>query len=132
MNYEDRLALVKAYLPGMVAEMVKDSYLKFEDRKGFFVSWLRMDASFDIADMYAGEFKKRFGDYITFKIENDIRLVAGMIPNFLKAYVDIQEDELKLGRMCRLVKAFVEEQLDDFGNWCGAVCIGMPDEDETE
>jgi hypothetical protein len=132
MNYEDRLALVKSYLPGMVAEKVRKSYLEFEDRKGFFVSWLRMDASFDIADMFASEFKKRFGEYITLKVENDIRLVAGMIPNFLKAYVDIQEDELKLGRMCRLVKAFVEEQLEDFGNWCGEVCIGMPDEDEKE
>jgi hypothetical protein len=30
------------------------------------------------------------------------------------------------------VKAFVEEQLEDFGNWCGEVCIGMPDEDEKE
>jgi hypothetical protein len=82
--------------------------------------------------MYATEFKKRFGNYITLKIENDIRLVAGMIPNFLKAYVDIQEDDLKPGRMCRLVKAFVEEQIEDFGNWCGEVCIGMPDEDEKE
>jgi len=132
MNYEDRLALVKAYLPDMVAEMVKDSYLKFEDRKGFFMCWLQGEASFEIPDMYAGEFKKRFGNYITLKVENDIRLVAGMTRNFLKAYVDIQEDELKLGRMCSLVKAFVEEQLEDFGNWCGEVCLGMPDEDEKE
>jgi hypothetical protein len=55
-----------------------------------------------------------------------------MIPNFLKAYVDIQEDDLKPGRMFRLVKACVEEQLEDFDNWCGEVCIGMPDEDEKE
>jgi hypothetical protein len=129
MNYDDRLALVKSYLPGMVAEKVRKTYLEFEDRKGFFMCWLQAEASFDIADMYATEFKKRFGEYITLKIENDIRLVAGMIPNFLKAYVDIQEDELKWGRMCRLVKAFVEEQLEDFDNWCGEVCIGMPDED---
>jgi hypothetical protein len=132
MNYDDRLGLVKAYLPGMVAEMVKDSYLKFEDRKGFFMCWLQMEATFEIPDMYAGEFKKRFGNYITLKVENDIRLVAGMTRNFLKAYVDIQEDELKPGRMCHLVKAFVEEQIADFGNWCGEVCIGMPDEDEKE
>ena len=132
MNYEDRLGLVKAYLPRMVAEMVKESYLKFEDRKGFFMFWLQAEASFEIADMYATEFKKRFGNYITLKIENDIRLVAGMIPNFLKAYVDIQEDDLKPGRMFRLVKACVEEQLEDFDNWCGEVCIGMPDEDEKE
>jgi hypothetical protein len=129
MNYDDRLALVKAYLPRMVAEKVKKHYVKSDDRNHFFVCWLRMDASFEIADMYASEFKKRFGDYITLKIENDIRLVAGMIPNFLKAYVDIQEDELKLGRMYCLVKAFVEEQLEDFDNWCGEVSIGMPDED---
>ena len=129
MNYEDRLALVKYYLPRRVVAAVKESYLKFEDRKGLFVCWLRADASFEIADMYAGEFKKRFGDYITLKIENDIRLVAGMTCNFLKAYVDIHEDEHNRGRMCRLVKAFVEEQLEDFDNWCGEVCIGMPDED---
>jgi hypothetical protein len=55
-----------------------------------------------------------------------------MIPNFLKAYVEMQEDDLKPGHMCRLVKAFVEEQLEDFGNWCGEVCVGMPDEDEKE
>jgi hypothetical protein len=130
MNYEDRLALVKSYLPGMVAAAVKESSLKFEDRKGFFVSWLRADASFEIADMYAGEFKKRFGEYITLKIENDIRLAAGMIPNFLKAYIEIQDDAFECReRTCSLVKACVEEQLEDFGNWCGEVCIGMPDED---
>ena len=130
MNYEDRLALVKYYLPRRVAAAVKESFLKFEDRKGFFVCWLRMDASFEIADMYASEFKKRFGDYITLKIENDIRLVAGMIPHFLKAYIDIQEDAFECReRTCSLVKAFVEEQLEDFGNWCGEVCIAMPDED---
>lgn len=132
MNYKNCLALVKSYLPGMVAEKVRKTYLEFEDRKGFFTRWLQEEASFEIADMYAGEFKKRFGNYITLKIENDIRLVAGMIPNFLKAYVDIQEDELKWGRMCRLVCAFVEEQLEDFENWCGETSIGMPDEEENE
>jgi len=133
MNYDDRLALVKYYLPRKVAAAVKESYLKFENRKGFFVSWLRMDASYDIADIYASEFKKRFGEYITHKIENDIRLVAGMTCIFLKAYVDIHEDDLKLGRMCSLVKACVEEQLEDFENWCGETSIAMSDdEDEKE
>ena len=133
MNYEDRLALVKYYLPRKVEATVKESFLKFEDRKGFFVSWLRMDASVEIAGMYASEFKKRFGDYITLKIENDIRLAAGTIPNFLKAYIEIQEDAFECReRTCSLVKACVEEQLEDFGNWCGEVCIAMPDEEEKE
>jgi hypothetical protein len=117
----------------MVAELVRKHHVKSDDRNHFLICWLRNDASYDIADMYATEFKKRFGDYITFKIENDIRLVAGMIPNFLKAYVDIQMDDLKMGHMCSLVKAFVEEQLDDFGNWCGQACLAMSDdEDEKE
>jgi hypothetical protein len=133
MNYEDRLALVKYYLPRKVEAMVKGSFLKFEDRKGLFVCWLRANASFEIADMYASEFKKRFGEYITMKIENDIRLAAGMTCIFLKAYVDIHEDELKLGRMCSLVKACVEEQLEDFEDWCGETSIAMSDdEDEKE
>jgi hypothetical protein len=51
---------------------------------------------------------------------------------FLRAYVDIQEDDLQLGRMCSLVKACVEEQLEDFENWCGQAALGMPDEDEKE
>ena len=129
MNYDDRLALVKSCLPGMVADAVRKHHVEFDDRKGFFVRWLKRKASYEIADMYASEFKKRFGQYITLKIENDIRLVAGMTCNFLRAYVDIQEDDLKLGRICSLVKACVEEQLEDFNNWCGEVCIGMPDED---
>jgi len=129
MNYDDRLALVKSYLPGMVADAVRKHHVKSDDRNHFLICWLQGEGSFEIADMYAGEFKKRFGQYITLKIENDIRLVAGMTCNFLKAYVDIHEDELKLGRMCSLVKACVEEQLEDFDNWCGEVCIGMPDED---
>ena len=132
MNYEDRLALVKLCLPTMVMEAVKKSYLDLENREGFFACWLRMDASYDIADIYAGEFKKQFGDYITMKIENDIRLAAGMIPLFLKAYVDIQEDDLELCRTCSLVKACVEEQLEDFENWCGETSIGMPDEEEND
>jgi hypothetical protein len=136
MNYEDRLALVKAYLPRMVAEAVRKHHVEVDDRKGFFVCWLRKDASYDIADIYASEFKKRFGEYITHKIENDIRLMAGTVPQFLKAYlyIGIQDNDLNLniGRMYRLVCAFVEEQLEDFENWCGETSIGMPDEDEKE
>ena len=133
MNYDDRLALVKSCLPGMVAEAVRKHHSKSDDSNYFLMCWLRKDARFDIADIYASEFKKRFGEYITHKIENDIRLVAGMTCIFLKAYVDIHEDDLKLGRMCSLVKACVEEQLDDFENWCGETCLAMSDdEDEKE
>lgn len=129
MNYKDRLALVKAYLPAMVAEKVKEAYLQNEHIEGFFACWIKFGgARFEIPEMYTEEFKKRFGEYITNKIENDIRLVAGMIPPFLRAYVDIQEDEIKLGRMCRLVKTFVEEQLEDFENWCGETSLAVPDE----
>jgi hypothetical protein len=130
MDYKDRLALVKSYLPRMVAEAVRKHHMEADSRDSFFLCWLQSDASYEIADMYAGEFKKRFGEYITPKIENDIRLVAGMIPNFLKAYIDIQDDAFECReRTCSLVKAFVEEQLEDFGNWCGEVCLAMPDED---
>jgi heat shock protein HslJ len=129
MNYEDRLALVKAYLPDMVASAVRKHHVKSDDRNHFLVCWLQAEANFEIADMYASEFKKRFGEYITHKIENDIRLVAGMTCNFLKAYVDIQEDDLKIGRMYCLVKACVEEQLADFDNWCGETALGMPNDD---
>ena len=106
--------------------------MESDNHSGFFIYWLQGDASYDIADIYAGEFKKRFGDYITIKIENDIRLMAGTIPQFLKAYLNngIQEDDLNLGRMCRLVWAFVEEQLEDFENWCGEACLAMPNEEE--
>jgi hypothetical protein len=62
--------------------------------------------------------------------------MAGTVPQFLKAYlyVGIQDNDLNLnlGRMYRLVCAFVEEQLEDFENWCGETSIGMPDEDEKE
>jgi hypothetical protein len=113
----------------MVAAAVRKHHVKSDDRNHFLICWLRNEASFEIADIYASEFKKRFGEYITHKIENDIRFAAGMTCIFLRAYVDIQEDELKLGRMCSLVKACVEEQLDDFDNWCGETSLGMPNED---
>ena len=122
---------MKSYLPRMVAEAVRKHHMEADSRDGFFLCWLKRDAAYDIADMYVGEFKKRFGDYITPKIENDIRLMAGTIPQFLKAYVHIgiQDNDLNLPRMCRLVWAFVEEQLEDFENWCGETSIAMPDED---
>ena len=105
--------------------------MEADSRDGFFLCWLQSDASYDIADMYAGEFKKRFGDYITMKIENDIRLMAGTIPQFLKAYlhIAIQDSDLNLPRMCRIVWAFVEEQLEDFENWCGETSLAMPNEE---
>ena len=134
MNYKDRLALVKSYLPRMVAEAVRKHHMESDNHSGFFIYWLQGDASYDIADIYAGEFKKRFGDYITIKIENDIRLMAGTIPQFLKAYLHIgirdNDINLNVGRMFRLVCAFVEEQLEDFENWCGEACLAMPNEEE--
>ena len=134
MNYGDRLALVKAYLPWMVAEAVRKHHSKSDDSNHFLMCWLRKDASYDIADIYASEFKKRFGEYITHKIENDIRLAAGMTCIFLKAYLEIQDDAFECReRTCSLVKACVEEQLEDFENWCGETSIAMSDdEDEKE
>jgi hypothetical protein len=132
MNYKNCMALVKSYLPSMVTKTVRNHHMESDNRNGFFLCWLRVDAGYDIADIYVGEFKKRFGDYITPKIENDIRLMAGTIPQFLKAYVHIgiQEDDLNLGRMCRLVWAFVEEQLEDFENWYSETCLGMPNDED--
>lgn len=136
MNYKDRLALVKSCLPRMVAEAVRKHHMESDSRDSFFRCWLQSDAAYDIADIYAGEFKKRFGDYITMKIENDIRLMAGTIPQFLKAYlhIGIQDNDINLnvGRMFRLVCAFVEEQLEDFENWCGEACLAMPNEEEKK
>jgi hypothetical protein len=128
------MALVKSYLPRMVAEAVRKHHMESDNRNGFFLCWLRVDAGYDIPDIYVGEFKKRFGDYITPKIENDIRLMAGTVPQFLKAYlhIGIQDNDLNLnlGRMYRLVCAFVEEQLEDFENWYSETCLGMPDEED--
>ena len=134
MNYKNCLELVKSYLPRMVTEEVRKHYTETDNRDRFFLCWLQKDAAYDIADIYAGEFKKRFGDYITMKIENDIRLMAGTIPQFLKTYlhIGIQDNDLNLGRMCRLVWAFVEEQLEDFENWYSETCLGMPDEEEND
>jgi hypothetical protein len=134
MNYKNCMALVKSYLPSMVAKTVRNHHMESDNRNGFFLCWLRVDAGYDIADIYVGEFKKRFGDYITPKIENDIRLMAGTVPQFLKAYVHIgiQDNDLNLPRMCRLVCAFVEEQLEDFENWYSETCLGMPDEEEND
>lgn len=136
MNYKNCLALVKSYLPRMVAEAVRKHHMETDNRDRFFLCWLQRDAAYDIADIYAGEFKKRFGDYITMKIENDIRLMAGTVPQFLKAYlhIGIQDNDLNLnlGRMYRLVCAFVEEQLEDFENWCGETSIGMSDDEEND
>jgi len=120
----------------MVTEEVRKHYTETDNRDRFFLCWIQRDAAYDIADIYAGEFKKRFGDYITMKIENDIRLMAGTVPQFLKAYlhIGIQDNDLNLnlGRMYRLVCAFVEEQLEDFENWCGETSIGMSDDEEND
>jgi hypothetical protein len=132
MNYEDRLSLVKSYLPDAVGDLVKKHYLEYEDQEGFFSCWVSMDASFEIPDLYIKEFKKRFGIYITSSVEEDIRLVASTVPHFIKAYIDVQEGKIRWPRMVRLVRAMVKEQVEDFGNWCNTVCLSIPDEEEMD
>jgi hypothetical protein len=43
------------------------------------------------------------------------------------------ESNIGEAKMLKVVKYFVSAQIEDFGNWCGSVCLRMYDsEDESE
>jgi hypothetical protein len=120
--YEDKLERVKFILPDEVCKMIRgykrSGYLQFEAQDPH-----------ELFDVYSRVFKEEFGEYITPTVEEKLVLAATAVGHLVVAHLNLNLDQ-NIDECLKLVKAFVERQIDDFGNWCDEVVLRMPIPDE--
>ena len=124
MQYEDCLENVKSKLVTFTESHIK------ENQDAWFNEWIDSDCGHEFGHKYTATFKEVFGENIT---NEDIHLIfttGNQIGFLLRALLNSEVDE---SNMIRIAKMFVSAQIEDFGNWCGDVCMRMCDsENETD
>jgi len=124
MSYEDCLENVKSKLVKFTETTIK------ENQDGHFDQWIDVDCGREFGHKYTATFKEFFGENVTNEDIDIIFTTGNQVGFLLRALVESNIGEAK---MLKVVKYFVSAQIEDFGNWCGSVCLRMYDsEDESE
>ena len=124
MQYEECLDNVKYKLVKFTETHIK------ENQDAWFNEWIDSDCGHDFGHKYVDTFKEFFGDNVKSEEIDVIFTTGNQIGFLLRALLNSEVDE---SNMIRIAKMFVSAQIEDFGNWCGDVCMRMDDsEDETD
>jgi hypothetical protein len=125
MSYEECLEKVKnclvKYTETEIKQNCQDSQFKM---------WIELDSGHEFGHKYVNTFKEIFGDYVKNEDADVIYTTGNQIGFLLRALVEANIEEPKI---IKIAKTFVSAQIEDFGNWCGDVCLRMPEsEDENQ
>jgi hypothetical protein len=115
---------------------VKNKLVKFtethikENQDVWFDQWIDMECGHEFGHKYTATFKEVFGENVTNKDIDVIFTTGNQVGFLLRALVNSNVGEKKI---VKITKMFVSAQIEDFGNWCGDVCMRMYEsEDETD
>jgi hypothetical protein len=123
MSYENCVETVKSKLVNFTETRIK------ENQGAFFDMWVEVDCGHEFGHKYTATFKEVFGENVTNEDIDVIFTTGNQVGFLLTALVKSNVSEAK---MIKVAKMFVSAQIEDFGNWCGNVCLRMYDsEDET-
>ena len=123
MPYEECLENVKSKLVKFTGTHIKEN-----QESAWFSMWIDVDCGHEFGHKYTETFKEFFGDNVTNEDIDIIFTTGNQIGFLLRALVNSKVSQSK---MIRVAKMFVAAQIEDFGNWCGDVCMRMS-EDEDE
>jgi len=127
MSYEECLNKVKTKLVNYTETNIEEN-----QQDAFFNQWIDIDCGHEFGRKYVNTFKEFFGDNITNEDADIIFTTGNQVGFLLRA---LANSNISQSKMIRVTKMFVSAQIEDFGNWCGDVCLRMPDsenEDEDE
>lgn len=124
MSYEECLHQVKTKLVNYTETNIEEN-----QQDAFFNQWIDIDCGHEFGHKYVDTFKEFFDDNVTNEDVNIIFTTGNQVGFLLRA---LANSNISQAKMIRVAKMFVSAQIEDFGNWCGDVCLRMPDPDNED
>jgi hypothetical protein len=125
MSYEEYVLKTESILVEYTEKKLKDEF-----KSGFFFKgWIEGDCDHEFGFKFLETFKEVFGENIYEEDESIIYYTGRQMVHLLQSIKEsniIQEED----KIIELAKTFVSDQVGDFHNWCGDVCMRMTDESE--
>jgi hypothetical protein len=128
MSYEDCLEKVKTKIVELTEKTIRKS-LEEHAYPEMFQCWVQMDSDHEFGFLFVDTFKEFFGSNILQTEENIIWHCGKQMAHLLQSSMDTG---ISQKTMIKLAKSFVSDQVSDFGNWCGEVCLRMSSESEED
>lgn len=121
MGYSEKFEIVKN-------NIIRDSKQRITDNwDGAIDMWLRYEADWEFPDIYKKAFNHEFAQYMNPEIETLLWLSAKNIVFAIVTYMSVKGNT-NLDDILKFTKRFIEEQLDDFDNWCDHIGTAMYEE----
>lgn len=128
MSYEDCLEKVKTKIVELTEKKIRES-LEEHAYPEMFQCWIQVDSDHEFGFLFVSTFKEYFGINILQTEEDIIWHYGKQMAHLLQSMMDT---DISQKTMIKLAKSFVSDQVTDFGNWCGEVCIRMNSESEED
>ena len=124
MSYEQRFKLVKE----TIIQEIKEAINKNDNQN--FNMWLNYEN--DLQEIYLYYFKKYFENYLTKDIKNQIYFAGDNLVYAIKAYIQMNENYDSYDILL-YAEIFIDNQMDDFENWCElSMAMYVDEEKECE
>jgi hypothetical protein len=121
MDYSEKFEIVKSNIIKECKKDISDNWLMMFDM------WLSCEASMVFPDIYKRAFDGEFVKYMTPDIKTLLWLSGKNIVFAIGAYMSVKEDA-NLNDVLVFTERFIENQLDDFDNWCDDIMMAMYEE----
>ena len=121
MGYSEKFQLVKN------AIIIESKNRITHNWERMFDMWLSCEADMEFSNIYKTAFNHEFAQYITPDIETLLWLSGKNIVFAICAYTYVKDDA-DLDDVLRFTQRFIENQLDDFDNWCDDIGMAMYEE----
>lgn len=121
MGYSEKFEIVKNNIIRNSKERITDNW------DGAIDMWLNYEADWEFPEIYKKAFNHEFAQYMNPDIETLLWLSAKNIVFAIVTYMSVKGNT-NLDDILKFTKRFIEEQLDDFDNWCDDIGTAMYEE----
>ena len=121
MGYSEKFEIVKTNIIKECKKNISDNWLMMFDM------WLSCEADWEFPHNYKKAFNDEFAQYMKPDIETLLWLSGKNIVFAISAYMSLK-GHADLNDVLEFTERFIENQLDDFDNWCDDIMMGMYEE----
>ncbi len=121
MTYYQKFDMIRTNLRMYCKERIEENW------GSRFDMWLKYDAMEEFGQVYQNILKKEFSEYIDSEMERLFFISGKNIAFAIITYIKC-DTLCTLEDVLQFTDQFIEEQLDDFDNWCDEIGTAMYDE----
>lgn len=118
MGYSEKFEIVKANIIKECKKDISDNWLMMFDM------WLSCEADWEFSHNYKKAFNDEFAKYMKPEIETLLWFSGKNVVFAIGAYMSIKENA-ELNDILEFTERFIENQLEDFDNWCDDIMMAM-------